>query len=97
MPMLTPLRPDILPQTTRFVEVDGTALAVGITEEDHGWLATHTASGCWGYGPTVEDALADCGRMLREDKRWYLEGEGSRMVLYGAAYDRRERIWKVFR
>ena len=59
-----PLRPDLLPAATRHVEVAGKVWPVSITEEDHGWLATHQATGCWGYGDTVEAAMADCQDMM---------------------------------
>lgn len=91
-----PLRPDLLPDYTRHVEVAGKVWPVSITEENHGWLATHQATGCWGYGATVEAAMADCQDMMDADRRWYVDGEGARLYLHGAAFARRARVQACF-
>ena len=85
-----------LPDVTRFVTVAGKTLAVSVTEEDSGILATHLDTGCWGYGETVEGAMHDIALMLENDREWYCTGEGSRMYLHGRMYDRRAAIQRVF-
>ena len=97
MPFLVhPIRPDILPDDTRHVTVGGKTLPVSVTFEDHGYLATHGETGCWGYGPTVDEALADVALMLANDRDWYCFGTGKTLYLYGRAYHRRAAIQKVF-
>ena len=91
-----PLRPDILPDVLRFVVVSGKQLAVGVVREDHGYSATHIATGCWGYGETIDAALKDIALMLANDAEWFCHGEGARMYLHGRAYQRRAAIQAVF-
>ena len=85
-----------LPDTTRYVDVRGVTLPVVVTKTERGHLALHVASGVWGYGGTVEAAVADCGDALTQDVAWYLEQEGARMVLHGTEYEKREALRKTF-
>lgn len=90
------IRPDVLPQMTRFVQVAGVSFTVHVTKEEGSWLAWHDETGCWGWAPTVDAALEDVALMLSNDKDWFCDGEGSRLYLYGRAYQRRAAVQLAF-
>ena len=97
MPILyMPLRPDVLPTTTTHVTVGGTTLPVSVTAEDHGYLATHAETGCWGYGDSVDAALDDLVLMLANDREFYCFGAGKDLYLYGRMFARRAAVQKTF-
>jgi hypothetical protein len=91
-----PLRPDTLPDATRHVEIAGRTLPVSITQEDHGYLATHMDTGCWGYGDTADAALADIALMLEKDRAFYLEGPCAGMEMPGVLMKRRAALRRTF-
>lgn len=93
---LNAMRPDILPEITRFVYVAGVNLTVQVYREGTGWLAWHIETGCWGYGVTIECAVRDIALMLANEHDWFVVGEGSRMYLHGRMYERRAAIQKTF-
>lgn len=91
-----PIRPDVLPQMTRFVVVAGVTFTVQMHKERGKWLAWHDATRCWGYAATVDGALEDIALMLANERDWWCDGEGSRMYLYGRQFERRAAVQKAF-
>lgn len=91
-----PMRPDLMPEITRFTTVAGVTLTVQMCREGSGWLAWHIETGCWGYGVTIECAMRDITLMLANDHDWYCMGEGARQYLYGRMYERRAAIQRTF-
>ena len=85
-----------LPDTTRYVDVRGVTLPVVVSKTERGHLALHVASGVWGYGGTVEAAVADCGDALAQDVAWYVSGYGATLPLDGAEREKRVALRALF-
>lgn len=85
-----------LPDATQHIDVAGVTVPVSVTAEDHGYSVTHMDTGCWGYGETVDDALADCRDMLMEGKAFYIDGPCAHIELPPSVAKRRAAFRAVF-
>ena len=80
--------------STHIVSVHGRAVAVTLTlGHDGHWIATHEATGAFGYGRTEADALDDVRDHLERDRAFYC---GSGLPMTGLTAAKRTMYERLF-